>query len=215
MKNYCPFSAVALILCITAFSATSQDTSLLSHVVKNYSGDISLSASFDLKIFWKIREKEETRHGKIVLAPHDRFRIGLGESVWVSDGTTMWQYDKLPSPQVIIRRLSSCDPSQLPSRLLSKYIARYAFKQRETKGKNAVFAWTPTRDSSAVSPEGDAAAITLTVDTKTEIVQELAVIDKSGNTSTYAFHGTAFGAPPPASFSFDIPKGVRVLDERQ
>lgn len=193
---------------------TCQEATLLSRVAKNYSGDVSLSTSFDLKIFWKIREKEETKHGSIVMAPHDRFRIRLGESDWVSDGTTLWQYDRSPSPQVIIRLLASCDPSQVPSRMLSKYLARYSFKERETKGKNIVFMWTA--DSSSTAPSaGDASRISFTVAAKSAIVQELEVVDKSGNVSTYAFHGTTFGPPSSSAFSFAIPKGARVLDERQ
>jgi hypothetical protein len=113
LKKPCFISAAAFYLCFATAFASSQETGLLSRVIKNYTGEVFLSTSFDVKIFWKIREKEETKHGKIVVAPSSRFRIGLGESEWVSDGTTMWQYDKSPSPQVIIRQLASCDPSQL------------------------------------------------------------------------------------------------------
>jgi len=202
------------LICLAISFGTCQEPGLLSRVVKNYSGDVSLSTSFDVKILWKIREKEETKHGKIIVAPHDRFRIGLGESVWVSDGTTMWQYDKSPSPQVIIRQLASCDPSELPSRMLSKYLTRpQAFKEQGTKGKNTVFAWT--QDSSSSSQKGDVASISFTVTAKNAVVEGLVVVDKSGNISTYTFHGTSFGPQPSAEFSFDIPKGVRVLDERQ
>jgi outer membrane lipoprotein-sorting protein len=207
------FPVAALFTCFAVSFGTSQETGLLSRVIKNYSGEVSLSTSFDVKIFWKIREKEETKHGKIIMASHDRFRIVLGESEWVSNGTTMWQYDKSPSPQVIIRQLASCDPSQLPSGMLSKYLARYSFTAKETKGTSTVFTWTA--DTSVASPHGDAARISFTVETKSAVVKELSVVDKSGNISTYTFHGTSFGPPPSSLFSFTIPKGARVLDERQ
>lgn len=206
-------SCAAVFTCSMASMCLCQETGLLSRVMKNYTGEVSLSTAFDLKIFWKIREKEETKHGKITMAPHDRFRIGLGESVWVSDGTTMWQYDKSPSPQVIIRQLASCDPSQRPSGMLSKYLTTYSFKEKEAKGGSTVFAWA--QDSSSAPPKGDAARISFTVETKSAAVQELEVVDKSGNISTYTFHGTSFGPQPSAAFSFTIPKGARVLDERQ
>lgn len=172
-----------------------------------------MSTAFDVKIYWKVREKEETKHGKIVLAPHDRFRIGLGESQWVSDGATLWEFDQSPSRQVIIRNLASCDPTQLPSRLLSKYLTRYSFKEKGTKGNNAEFSWSA--DSSSDSQKGEARRISFTIDSKTAVVQELAVTDKSGNESTYTFHATSFGPAKASLFSFDIPKGARILDERQ
>lgn len=214
LKKPCFIPSAALFIGFAVAFAPCQENGLFSRVVKNYSGDVSLSTSFDVKILWKIREKEETKHGKIALAPHGRFRIDLGESVWICDGTTLWQYDKSPSPpQVIIRLVSSCDPSQLPSGMLSKYLTRYSFKAMETKGKSAVFAWTLTGDSSAAQ-KGDVARITVTVDAKSASVRELVVVDKSGNASDYTFHGAAFGPQHPGAFSFNIPKGSRVVDER-
>jgi len=41
-----------------------------------------------------VREKTDNMHGSVVLAPGDRFRADLGTTLWVSDGTTLWQYDK-------------------------------------------------------------------------------------------------------------------------
>jgi outer membrane lipoprotein-sorting protein len=190
----------------------SQDTGLLSRVIKNYSGDVSLSTTFDVKIVWKVREKEETKHGSIVLGPGDHFRIGLGESMWVCDGATLWQYDKSPSPQVIVRKLASCDPLQLPSRLLSKYLTRYSFTKQGTTQNGTVFSWSA--DTAADPQKGEARRISFTVDPKRSVVKELSIIDKSGNESAYTFRAASFRASKASVFSFDIPKGARVIDER-
>jgi outer membrane lipoprotein-sorting protein len=210
-KPYCN-PMVPLFMCVAAALGTCQDAGLLSRVAKNYGGAVSLSTDFDVAIFWRVREKQEIKHGKIVCAPGDPFRIELGDSRWVCDGTTLWQYDKTVG-QVIIRRLSSCDPAQLPSRMLLKYLTMYSFKEKKTKGKNTVFAWTV--DSAAVPQKGEARHILFTVDPKNAAVKGLMVVDKSGNESTYTFHATTFGsAARTSAFSFDIPKGARVLDER-
>jgi outer membrane lipoprotein-sorting protein len=98
--------------------------------------------------------------------------------------------------------------------MLSKYLTTYTFKEQGTKGKDIVFEWVP--DSSSAPQKGEARRISFTVDPKNAIVKELLVVDKSGNESMYTFHGTAFGdAPEARAFSFDIPKGARILDERQ
>jgi outer membrane lipoprotein-sorting protein len=212
LKNPGFVPSAALFLCIAAATVTSQETGLLARVTKNYSGAVALTTTFDVKIVWKVREKEETKHGKIVWAPADRFRIELGDSKWVCDGATVWQCDNTPSLQVIIRRLSSCDPSQLPSRMLSRYLTSYAFKEQKGKEGTTVFAWS--FDSSAAPQKGEARSISFTVDPKTAVVRELLVVDKSGNESTYRFRATTFAAPPKEAFSFDVPKGARVLDER-
>jgi chaperone LolA len=190
-----------------------QDTDLLSRVRKNYDGNTSLSASFDLAIFWKVREKDEKKSGKIIIASGDRFHIELDKSAWVSDGKTLWQYDKGIS-QVVVKPVASFDPNQLPSHIITQNLVKYPFKVVENKGGTVVFAWQA--DSTSPVNRVAAQSVRFTVDAKAAIIKELVMVDKTGNESTYRFHGTAIGGSAPKNaFTFDIPKGARVVDSQE
>ena len=211
MKSSFAFASIFVFL-FAGFSQ-SQDTDLLSRVRKNYDGQTSLNTSFDLAIFWKVREKEEKKSGKIIVSSGDRFHIDLDKSSWVSDGKTVWQYDKSIS-QVVVKPVSSFDPNQLPSHIVTQILVKYPFRIVENKGGTAVFAWQA--DSTSPANRVAARSVRFTVDAKAAIIQELAMIDKTGNESTYRFHGTAIGGSAPKNaFTFDIPKGARVVDSQE
>jgi|WetSurMetagenome_2_1015567.scaffolds.fasta_scaffold00026_19 outer membrane lipoprotein carrier protein len=185
---------------------------LLDRIKENYSGGVSLSATFEVHISWKVRETQETKRGSIVLAPGDRFRVELGPSLWVSDGKTVWQYDKTIN-QAVAKPLSAVDDALLPSRAVSRYCSVYPLVRRPGSGRDAVFEWKP--DSAGNGKTGDVSFVSMTADTKTAVVKTLRVIDGNGNESTYTFFRTAVGGRTPAgAFEFVPPKGARVLDQR-
>jgi outer membrane lipoprotein-sorting protein len=196
---------------VMAVSCFCQETGLLGRIKENYSGNEPLSASFDLHIAWKIREKEETKHGSIVLAPRDRFRIELGSGLWVSDGTTLWQYDKTIG-QAVIKSLSSLDNSMLPSHAITKYCSEYPLAPKAGSGANEVLEW---KADTQAAKAAEVVYVSITADKKTGAVRRLVVVDKNGNESAYAFGHVVFGrAAPPQTFIFEVPKGARVLDQR-
>lgn len=201
----------AVIFAACAAYGICQADDLIDRVAAVYNGSTTLAASFDLHILWKVREKEETKHGKIILAPGDRFRIELDASQWVSDGTTLWQYDKATS-QVVIRQLAKVDLSALPSHAIKGYLSKYSFRRTAAAGSPAVYEWSA--DSLPAGAKADASFIQIDVDAKKAVVKKLFVVDKNGNESTYTFRGTSAGSVVPAhSFEFALPKGASVLDE--
>jgi outer membrane lipoprotein-sorting protein len=125
---------------------------------------------------------------------------------------TLWQYDKTIG-QVVIKPLSSLDNSMLPCRAITKYFSEYPLAATAASGASEVFEWKA--DSQAAAKETDVVFVSVTADKKTSVVKRLVVIDRSGNESTYAFATTVFGkALPPKTFTFQVPKGARVLDQR-
>jgi outer membrane lipoprotein-sorting protein len=203
---------IAFLLCVAAASCFCQQGTLLDRIKANYSGQTPLSASFDVHILWKVREKEETRHGSIVLAPGDRFRIQLGSGLWVSNGKTLWQYDQTLG-QVVIKQLTSADNALLPSQAVSRYCSSYPLAAKAAQGTNAVFEWKA--DTASAGQNAEVLLVRIVADQKTGAIVRLFVIDKTGNESTYSFAKTALGKAAPAkTFEFDVPKGARVLDQR-
>ncbi len=204
--------AACLCLFVGAIYCFCQDGGLLDRIKARYEGTSSLYARVDLHIRWKVRETEETKHGSILLAPENKFRIELGTSQWVSDGATVWQYDKAIR-QVVIMPLSAVDNSMLPSHAITAYCSRYPLKETSAAGRDETLEWRA--DSQAIATGATAKLVRIIADRKSAAVKQLFVIDKMGNESTYSFTGIAFGrAAPAGAFMFNVPKGARVLDQR-
>jgi outer membrane lipoprotein-sorting protein len=176
-----------------------------------YGAQTTLTTDFDLTIFWKVREKQESNSGGMQLAPGDRFRVELGPTTWVCDGQTVWQYSTKTN-QVVIKRLLDFDISTHPSQMLATYVLGYDYRVLEENERQATLQWeADSAEASAFYQQ-----ITLTFDKRKNVVVSLVVIDRHGNQSTYQFKRTVFGEQMPRStFELAIPKGADVLDERQ
>jgi outer membrane lipoprotein-sorting protein len=204
--------SVILIITLWALSGLSQPVPLIDRIKANYSGKTALSTDVDLHIEWKVREKQENARGTIVLAPGDKFRASLGNLLWVSDGSTLWQYDKELS-QVVIKPLANIGASMLPSQAIVIYCSKYSFILTKGPGNDAVLEWKA--DSLSSPQEHGALRIRITADNARAAVKQLLIVDASGNETTYTFGHTRFGKAVPAkTFTFIIPEGVRILDNR-
>lgn len=206
--NFRVWALVAL-MCGGAFC---QEPAIMKTVRRLYNGQTPLEARFDLHILWKVREKEESKTGKIVLAPGDKFRVELGASTWVCNGRTYWEASRDGNAvQVVIKGPSEIDRSTLPLQVVQTYLKNHGYTLKETLGPLTIVACTA--DSASKTP--DAERVELSVDSKTGIIKTLLVVDKNGNESAYRFKKTEFPANIPASaFDYAIPKGASILDMR-
>jgi outer membrane lipoprotein-sorting protein len=183
----------------------------MSQVRKNYSGSGALNASFDLSIYWSVREREEKKSGELVVSSGDRFRVSLGKEVFVSDGKTYWQYSEKNS-QVVVRNFSDIDAATLPSKFLMSFMSTRKFEEKKRGGGAVELAW----DGGGKDSYGDGyVAITATVEEKGGIIKVLKLTDKNNNIHTYTFKKTVFDkSPKDGVFQFAAPKGVEVIDMR-
>jgi len=187
-----------------------QEAPVITALKKKYNDLTSLELTFDLDIFWKVREKHEKKSGTLVCVKGDKFRVKIGSAEWVSDGVTYWQYNE-KTAQVIVKSLLDVDLSQHPSQMITDCLS-HAYTVQADKDGETVLSWS--------SPDGDKSkqyrGITIRVDEKTTTITKICVVDKSGNESTYTFKKTKTGGPiPPETFDFEAPKGVEVLDTRK
>jgi outer membrane lipoprotein-sorting protein len=167
---------------------------------------MSLSTKFTLTIYWNVREKKETKKGKIILAPGDRFRVTVDKETFVSDGETYWQYSA-GTNQLVVKRLADVDRGALPSQIFARYLLAYPFSVVERKKGCTRFAW---KSDSAGTPYKE---IRVEVQEKTRRITRSVLTDNNGNTFTYDFTSTAFGENyPKGRFVFDVPKNARIVD---
>jgi outer membrane lipoprotein-sorting protein len=200
---------LAALMCVSAFC---QEPAIMKTVRRLYDGQTALEARFDLHILWKVREKEESKTGKLFLAPGDKFRVELGASTWVSNGRTYWEASRDKNTvQVIIKGASEIDRSMLPSQIVQRYVKNHGYTLKETLGPLTVVACKA--DSASKTPEAE--RVELSIDSKTGTIKTLLVVDKNGNESAYRFKKTEFPANiPESAFDYAIPKGASILDMR-
>lgn len=199
-----------IILSILQTSLYAQENAVISALKKKYNEKTPLELTFDLDIFWKVREKHEKKSGSLHLMPGDKFRLAIGSTEWISDGHTYWQYNEKTS-QVIIKSLLDVDLSMHPSQVIKTYLG-YSYKVKSDDAKQAVLTWSTADPDRKKTYK----AITLWVNKKKNTIEKIRAVDKNGNESTYTFKKTEAGVQFPSTlFEFEVPKGVDILDTRK
>jgi outer membrane lipoprotein-sorting protein len=199
-----------MIVAAVAVLPAVQEPPIMQKVRSIYSGAAALDVSFSLHVLWKVREKEEVQSGHIQLAPGEKFRVELGSSLWVCDGTTVWQVESADkTKQVVIKNLIDMDTDTYPSHILSAYLNKYSFHIKEETDSRCIVEY------SSVQKNADTRLLRCTIDKKTGYILSLVVIDRSGNESTYTFKKTKTGCSLNKKlFSYTAPQGVKVIDMR-
>jgi outer membrane lipoprotein-sorting protein len=175
-----------------------------------YNGETAIRSEVRLHIFWKVREKEETKKGSIQIAPGNRFRVVIGDMTWVSDGEVLWQYGGRTA-QAVVRALDKLDLSVLPASILSTYISGFRYSIAEENAERAVLQWQPD----SLADKINASSIELTLDKKKGVVSRAVITVRGGTVNTYTFTGTKFGGSfAPETFIFTFPDGADIHDER-
>lgn len=181
---------------------------LLGQLKNNYDPAHSVSAQYELTIYWSVREKEERRQGSIVLANQDRFRITAGDETFVSDGETYWHHSS-KAKQVVIKNLADVDRSLLPSRVFTRFVVSCPFTLKERLGGIAELFWT------ADSADAPYRSVHVRAREKDGVIVQCILTDRQDNRFTYSFSGTTIGKKFPGStFEFSIPKNAHVVDTR-
>jgi chaperone LolA len=190
--------------------ARAGEADVLASIQRNYGGVRAVNATFDHSIYWSVREREEKRSGELVIAPGDRFRVTLGREVFVSDGTTFWQYNERNS-QVVVRNFSDIDAATVPSALLSSFLSSRTFQAEPQRNGTVNFSWS---GDGAVIGDGYK-RIDVNVNRSSGIINTLRLTDANDNIHTYTFKRTEFDRPARNDvFQFRAPRGVEVLDMR-
>jgi outer membrane lipoprotein-sorting protein len=198
---------IAAISCLHFVSAGQKP--LIELVKQKYSLKSTMQSQFDLNIFWSVREKQENKSGKIIIAPNDHFRVELGNQTMISDGQNYWEYNK-KSGEASVKKLSDIDSTWHPSKLFTSYINKYSFKETSRTSTETILTWKADSGS-----QGSTKEITLWVKTSGGIVSKVRIVDSSGNIQTLTFKNTIFGKVIPQEvFRFDAPKNVKIVDNR-
>lgn len=209
LKLIC-FTFLCLILLLPPPAVAAQEINpLISELKNRYNEKTTIELYFDLDIYWNVREIHEKKKGSLVLAPGDKFRCRIGAAEWISDGHIYWQYNEKTS-QVIIRRLLDIDLSMHPSQMLKRFLS-YKYTEKTKEGKYVVLTCNEQEENQKRGYQH----VSLWVDVRKNTIEKVILIDTDGNESTYTISKTVLGEDVPRTlFTFEVPKGVEVLDTR-
>ena len=164
----------AVIAVLAPVWGLAEASDVMTLVRRNYSGAGAVTATFDLNIYWNVRERDEKKSGELLIAPGDRFRVTLGREVFVSDGKTFWQYSERNS-QVIVRNFADIDPSTLPSKMLSSFLSTRRFTEKRRGGGTVELEW---KGGAGEQFNDGYTAITAVIEEKTGVINVLELTDE-------------------------------------
>lgn len=207
MKNNLYTSFATLICCcVLSSSALTIDA-----VRAKYAPGCTIAADVAVSTSSPMRQSQERRTGRIRLAPGDRFRVEIDNTVWVCDGTVLWQYGK-GANQVIIKNLADADLAMHPSRIFQTFLAGRTYAATQETARETLLRW----DGDTLAAASQYRSIAIRVRTADTVVSTITVTDRQRNQSVYSFTNVRFGAAAPEkTFTFTAPAGARVLDSRE
>lgn len=193
---------VFLLVCLMLVPLFAED--VISSLIKKVQTE-PVEMSFDLEIFWAIREKTEKKSGDLLLSGEDYFDLSLGTSRWVSDGVSVWQYSE-KNNQLVIKSFLDMDMSLHPSSMFERF-GKKQFEEVSLEKKH-IYRWSDAEDL-----EYSRIDVMLSKDKKT--FEWILFVDPEGNETRYTFSKMEFlSSVEDDRFTFVAPEGVEVFDER-
>lgn len=165
--------------------------------------------SYDLEIFWSMREITEKNNGYLLLdEPNKSFSFTFGSSKWISDGVAVWQYSE-DTKQMIIQDYLDFDTNLHPSNFL-KGFEDYTFTSASKKSGVVEYVWNKPADE-----KNEYLKITVWYNEKKERLEKIVLVDTDENISTYTFDKISFLKEiKEGSFVMQAPEGAEVIDNR-
>jgi outer membrane lipoprotein-sorting protein len=199
-----------LILILAGMPTASFSADLQKVLKQKYAPTQSLYVEFEQSMYWNVREKTTRHTGSLMLAPGNKFNVALAKEFYVSNGTVCWHYSKNTN-QVNIRHLRDLDLSIQPSYLLTTFLDKYRFTEKErTKQQVILAAGNDTLANQEYSK------VTITVQLPSGTVTALSFTDKNSNVQTYTFKKTVFDKKYVSQqFEFEVPPDAEVIDHRK
>jgi chaperone LolA len=200
------FPKTIILITILAFSLLAQDNgkNLLESVQKKYKSINDISADFKQSLNGK-----GGITGKIYYTKGNKFKLELKNSTIISDGTTLWNYNKMQK-KVVINNTSGADPSSFT---LENFLFDYPSKSNVTLEKEN------SRDILVLVPR-DEKKMNFK---KTKIwvnsdyfITQVNIENLSGTITNFQLSNYKLNQNLPDSiFSFSAPEGINVIDLRK
>ena len=200
------FSKAIILITILAFSVLAQDNGkdLLGSVQKKYKSINDLSADFKQSLNGK-----GGITGKFYYSKGNKFRLELKNSTIISDGTTLWNYNK-GQKKVVINNTSSSDPSSFT---VENFLFDYPSKSNvtlEKENNRNILVLVPRKEEKMNFKK---TKIWINSD---YLITQVNIENLSGTITNFQLSNYKLNQNLSGSiFSFSPPEGINVIDLRK
>ena len=200
------FSKAIILTFILAFSVLAQDNAegLLNSVQKKYKSINNISADFKQSLNGK-----GGITGKLYYSKGNKFRLELKNSTIISDGTTLWNYNK-GQKKVVINNTSSSDPSSFT---IENFLFDYPSKSNvtlEKENNRNILVLVPREEKKMNFKQ---TKIWVNSD---YLITQVNIENLSGTITNFQLSNYKLNQNLPDSiFSFSPPEGINVIDLRK
>jgi chaperone LolA len=185
---------------------------VLENMKKTYDAidDVQLKFSQELKS--SLASMEHHRTGVLLVKKENKYRVEFEDQTIVTDGETVWSYSP-SNNRVLIDRFKMNEGSLSPDRILAAAPKDYSavlLGQENVRARETVLLkLVPKKENASIK------TMKLWVDSATWLVRKVEIVDLGGNETTYVVEDlkTNLGLPD-SRFTYQIPKGVDVVDLR-
>ncbi len=215
-RNLTVFSAVLVSWLIVLPGGDCQALSpqgAMKKLRKRYRSVKTLQAHFVEMFEWAMTGETVRREGSLVITADDRFRIDTPEQLIVSDGETVFRYNRTTS-KVIIEPVGGDKQEMLPRRMMLGFADEFkatALAELPVAGRPGFRLDMIPDDPEEVMITG----ATLWVSAADLVVRRLKLVDLNGNSTTYILSDVSFDLPVDSTVTtFVVPDGVELFDLR-
>ncbi|MBS1261571.1 MAG: Outer-membrane lipoprotein carrier protein [Calditrichaeota bacterium] len=208
-----PVTAVLALLAalagVCALAGPPSGKKIIARVQDRYEQLETLRCRFRHEFVWAMADASERSEGTMELAGDDRFRYETDTQLIVSDGTTLWRYNR-GSNQVIVENLADADPGALPRDFLFEFPRDFDVANvEEVEDDRYRLELTPKQEGLGVHD------VRVWVDGDEWIATRLSFTDDAGNRTTYELTEIDTGVEiPTGRFQFQPPEDANVFDLR-
>lgn len=208
-----PLSALFCLIWPARVACAGKGEDIIRRVQSKFESLSTLSAHFEVRYQSEGIEEVRQEEGTLFMDGQGRFRTETPGQVVVSDGQTVWMYNKQEN-QVIIRSARSAAEDLLtPQKLLYEYPAKYRIeKVEEVEYAGRLCDLLVMAPKEETDPTRQ---LQVWVDRRESITRKVWIEDLAGNVTTFEFEAFQFGLDlPPDTFQFIPPEEAEVIDIR-
>jgi chaperone LolA len=197
-------------MCLPVMGAEISSQEIIQKVEQKLSEQKTIKAHFEELYLWKLTGEKQSITGEFVLKGENQFRITTEDQVIVSDGKTLWTYNK-PSRRVLVDKLEKSDNEWLPQKLFMKTQKEYRHRmagEESIQGKNCYLV-----EFSAEKEDRYITKMKVWVEKETWIPVKIEQTDISKNRTIYSLSQIQTGQPVEDSvFQFKPPEDSEIID---
>ncbi|MDI6765602.1 MAG: outer membrane lipoprotein chaperone LolA [Bacteroidota bacterium] len=202
---------VFLVILVDAYAGDDAGT-VIKKLEKKYDSIRDASITFTQSIEFGVTKAKQTFDGKLMMKKGNRYRIELEQETIVTDGKSVWLFNKLNN-QTLIDKYKEDPASFTPDKVLvnvpMNYNAVLLGKEKIDDKDMSILKFTPKNEKIKIK------WMKVWIDKEQWLMKKIQLLDAGNNLITYLVKELKINTGiPDSQFQFVAPAGVDVIDLR-